>query len=44
MTRHGASPVDAMEMRTFGDLQVPDHARVETRIPFRAGMRRDVFV
>jgi hypothetical protein len=31
-------------MHTSGDLQVHDHARVETRIQFRAGMRRDVFV
>jgi len=36
--------VDAANVPTFGDLQVPDHARVKTGIPFRAGMRRDAFV
>ncbi len=36
--------VEGVEMLTFGNEQVPGHARVETRIAARAGIRGRRFV
>jgi hypothetical protein len=38
VTRHGTSLVDPVEVRTFGDTQVPRDPRVETRIRDDAGI------